>query len=95
TPEDFDSVAGLDRAVDSAVRSILGLSTEVIYASELKDGHTEAAATPISEPVTVEYYQVRKAKLGFIPGLSILDLIFNMGPEAAIVLHSMMRPVSV
>lgn len=94
TPDEFDSVAALDRAVDRSVRAILGLSTEVIYASELKDVQPEISATPIPDPEAVEYYQVRKAKLGFIPELSILDLIFNMGPEAAVVLHSMIRPSS-
>ena len=29
-----------------------------------------------------EYWQVRRDKLGFIPGLSVLDLIFSLGPEA-------------
>ena len=28
------------------------------------------------------YYQVYEAKHGFLPNLSILDLLFNMGPEA-------------
>lgn len=37
----------------------------------------------------VEYYQVRADKFGFIPNLSILDLIFNMGPEAPLILHRM------
>ncbi len=30
----------------------------------------------------IPYWQVRADRLGFIPGLSILDLIFNLGPEA-------------
>lgn len=30
------------------------------------------------------YWQVRQAEFGFLPGLSILDLIFNTGPEAAL-----------
>lgn len=34
------------------------------------------------EFVPKEYYQVFKAKNGFIPDLSIVDLIFNMGPES-------------
>lgn len=29
-----------------------------------------------------QYWQVRAARHGFIPSLSILDLIFNLGPEA-------------
>ena len=33
-----------------------------------------------------EYYQVFAQRNGFIPGLSIVDLLFNMGPEALIVL---------
>lgn len=33
-----------------------------------------------------EYYQVFKDKTGFIPNLSIVDLLFNMGPEAKLIL---------
>ena len=29
-----------------------------------------------------EYYQVFSNKFGFVPGLSILDLIFNIGPDS-------------
>ena len=36
-----------------------------------------------------EYWQVRRHLLGFIPGLSILDLIFNLGPEAPLALLDM------
>ncbi|MCF0209671.1 MAG: WbqC family protein, partial [Bacteroidaceae bacterium] len=28
------------------------------------------------------YYQVFRQKTGFLPDLSILDLLFNLGPEA-------------
>lgn len=34
------------------------------------------------------YYQVFESKLGFLPNLSIIDLLFNMGPESLLVLNS-------
>jgi len=34
------------------------------------------------------YYQVYAQRLGFLPNLSILDLLFNMGPEAQLYLYS-------
>jgi hypothetical protein len=35
----------------------------------------------------VPYYQVFKEKFGFLPNLSIVDLLFNMGPEGLLVLR--------
>lgn len=41
-----------------------------------------------SIPYTInEYNQVFEEKFGFIADLSVLDLIFNLGPEAAAILH--------
>ncbi len=36
---------------------------------------------------TEPYYQVFAARNGFIPNLSIVDLLFNMGPEGLIILR--------
>ena len=33
------------------------------------------------------YYQVFQERLGFLPNLSIIDLLFNMGPESLLVLQ--------
>ena len=33
------------------------------------------------------YYQVFRDKFGFLPNLSIVDLLFNMGPEGILVLR--------
>ena len=40
------------------------------------------------EFVPAEYYQVFKEKHGFIPNMSIVDLLFNMGPESIIILNA-------
>lgn len=38
------------------------------------------------------YYQVFKEKYGFLPNLSIADLLFNMGPESLLVLRDSVVP---
>ena len=40
-----------------------------------------------SEFIPKPYYQVFDAKLGFLPNLSVADLLFNMGPESVLVLR--------
>ena len=42
-------------------------------------------ADPAFEPVP--YYQVFDARNGFLPNLSVADLLFNMGPESLLVLR--------
>ena len=42
----------------------------------------------------LEYYQVRNRKHGFISSLSILDLIFNLGPESPLHLYKMTEKLS-
>lgn len=96
TSDEFHDVATLCREVGTAVREILGLDNEVIYASQIAAEPTQVATTTnavnpdIVTPQKMEYYQVRQDKFGFVPNLSILDLIFNMGPEAPLLLQKML-----
>lgn len=46
-----------------------------------KDYKTDNLFSPVS------YYQVFDLKFGFLPNLSIIDLLFNMGPESLLVLR--------
>lgn len=41
--------------------------------------------------VSRPYYQVFSLKHGFLPNLSIIDLVFNMGPEARLILKESIR----
>ena len=47
------------------------------------------ATSTLPQMRDVEYYQIWASRYGFTPGLSVLDLIFNMGPEAPLVLKAM------
>lgn len=43
--------------------------------------------TQDSLPSISPYYQVFQARHGFLPHLSIVDLLFNMGPESILILN--------
>lgn len=83
--EKCPTIASLDLALDEVVRSILMIPTEVIA-----DGSDVAAVVrPHGFTDFPSYYQVRADRQGFIPNLSILDLIFNLGPEAPLYLQKL------
>lgn len=39
------------------------------------------------------YYQIFRDKYGFLPNLSIVDLLFNMGPESILVLQDSIKKI--
>lgn len=73
--EQFGTVGELNLRFDRAIRRALSLSGELIYSAE------ETTPDPIPAWQPEPYWQVRRESLGFIPGLSILDMLFNLGPE--------------
>lgn len=85
------SALELAARADAVVRSILGIDTPVEW-RPAAPGETFDADFRRNMPVAHElppYFQVRQASLGFIAPLSILDLIFNLGPEAPLYLRSL------
>lgn len=93
TPDIYPDVATLCREADTAVRAILGLDNDINYASQ-SPGCSQSATSPAITRSDlhinpVAYYQVRHDKFGFLPHLSVLDLIFNMGPESPLILRKM------
>ncbi|MDR1585590.1 MAG: WbqC family protein [Prevotellaceae bacterium] len=55
------------------------------YGNELKDYRETIHPKLESKSSFVPYYQVFQSKFGFIPDMSIVDLLFNMGNEAVLI----------
>ena len=85
----FSKLTELDKAINETICDILGIDTEISYSSENRGNITDYSGKKLPQLSPVPYYQVRQAEFGFIPHLSILDLIFNMGPEAPLILKKM------
>lgn len=91
--EDYEnkeiSVGDLDKRCDTIVREILGIDNVIVYDSPdntiIDDDYRSSKLIP---NIVSEYYQLRSDRLGFRPGMSILDLIFNVGPEAPLILKA-------
>ena len=95
-----ESLMDLNIGIDAVIRRIAGIESEVRY--ELSNEEKELIAngdhsltdhrnSNFDLDTPVEYYQVRASQQGFIPNLTILDLIFNMGPETPLVLKKIIE----
>ncbi|MCM1033456.1 MAG: WbqC family protein [Odoribacter sp.] len=84
------SVIEFARRADHLVRSILGYDnvewTPIVPDAAVDADFRRSMPSLDSQP---PYYQVRAGELGFIPGLSVLDIIFNLGPEAQLYLNDL------
>lgn len=81
----FPTLRDINSYIDCRIRDILGIPLE----PELTKPSGDIVDMRRSEPVIEHYphyYQVRADRLGFIPALSVLDLIFSLGPEAPLYL---------
>lgn len=91
TADNDETITSLCEQADRTVRTLLEIDTEVTYrhtaATPLPCGAMDMRREPAPTAGEVNYWQVRADKLGFIPDLSILDLLMNHGPEAPLILR--------
>ena len=99
----IDFLLDFNEGLQHTVLELLDLTPTITqtdsYCTTLQEGITDLreAITPKlswdadTDFCAVPYYQVFAQKLGFITDLSIVDLLFNMGPEARLVLKKSLR----
>ena len=77
----------LDLSVIDFFKRKIGLATELVPTEEFdplcEEIHPKRPNTILSDlGLSREYYQVFAPRHGFIPGLSVMDLLFNEGPAS-------------
>lgn len=77
-------LADVIRGLNSAVLDILLVEDHIDYSSDATLPLPVAEAAP-------PYWQLRAPQFGFLPGLSILDLIFSLGPESALYIRRLLQ----
>lgn len=89
--EEYPLLTQYDAALDAIIARIIGVEGEITCSSQspIPADAVDMRGKRLQEIEPVSYYQVRELELGFIPHLSILDLIFNMGPETPLILKRM------
>jgi len=91
-------LADFNAELQAAVLDLLGLAPRITVTERYADAsEADADLREVISPKAdrgadahfrpVAYYQVFSARHGFLPNLSIADLLFNMGPEARLVLR--------
>jgi hypothetical protein len=98
----FEFLLDLNKQLLESTLGILGLDIRISCSEEFTPIHSESDAREFIHPkkdqavedpafLPWEYQQVFSDRLGFHPNLSILDLIFNLGPESLDYLHTCLK----
>ena len=77
----WETLFDYNLAIIRKVNALIGIDKEI----RLTNTYQGPAAEPTGYPAR-EYYQTFRRKHGFIGGLSILDLLFNEGPQSILYL---------
>lgn len=83
---EFKDIGSLCHRADSLVRNILDLP-ESLDPLQLPEGYADLRHEKFDASDLQPYWQIRADRLGFHPNLSILDMIFNIGPESALAIR--------
>ena len=91
----YEFLFDFNESLREVIVDLLDIELQVAYSSEYKtdflpnETDYRELIHPKKNPVTTffkPYYQVFESKFGFQPNLSIVDLLFNMGPESILFL---------
>jgi len=99
--ERFTHLYALNTAFFQVLKSLIGLSFEVSFTQLYEKEATHQDIRLLQEVkknqavAEVVYTQVFENKNGFIPNLSVLDLLFNQGPESLHLLKNCALPKKV
>ena len=104
--DDYESLVNYDQGLENVICEILGIDPPQYQPLNQADCDSDSSHTTPNQETTLDYtrrepqfdippyYQVRADRLGFLPNLSILDLIFNLGPEAPLHLKKVIDQIS-
>lgn len=101
---DEQTLFGLNEKIRERICELIGFSAKVRYSDQYLRNDSENfrdlrntlhpkknILESVPEFVANPYYQVFGQKQTFIPNLSVLDLLFNLGPESILVLRDSIR----
>lgn len=96
----FEYLVDFNMQLHNTVCELLGLERETVALGSVEKTELFVDVRSLVEPSTEfaaapqRYYQVFEHRNGFLPNLSIADLLFNMGPEGLITLRDAAKNLS-